>query len=72
MSKARKQSLKRSLVRANKGRENKKPRIITEFVDTLGKLFILKRPNTGHNKVMVSERGKTLNKRPYYNVIGGM
>ncbi len=80
MSKARGQSLKRSISRGSKGREKaitskgeiimKEPRIITEFVSTLGKLIILKRSSTGHNKVKTYNSGKTRRQRPYYQVVG--
>lgn len=82
MSKARGQSMKRALRRAEIGRGKnwvkviegnkvitkpvfKEPRIVTEFVETLGKLFILKRPTCGNNR----KRNKRVKKRPYYNIV---
>lgn len=76
MSKARPQSLKRAISRGTNGRGKhytskgeaimKEPRIITEFIDTFGKLFILKRSKCGHNR----KRSHLVKQRPYYNVIG--
>lgn len=73
MSKSRPQSLKRSLSRALKGREKamssdgqvifKEPRITTEFINEFGKLLVLKRAKTGHNKNTLHRRKY---KRPYY------
>ena len=80
MSKNRGSSLKRQISRGSKGREKaitdkgrilyKEPRIITEFVSTIGRLIILKRSNTGHNAKKTTTRGRTKNQRPYYQVAG--
>lgn len=48
----------------------KEPRIITEFVNTIGKLIILKRSTTGANAKKTTDRGTMKNQRPYYSVVG--
>lgn len=63
MSKNRGQSLKRKLSRANKGREHTEPRIITEFIETFGKLMVLKRRTCGNNRGEFRHK-----KKPYYYV----
>ena len=113
MSKARPQSLKRSLNRGSKGREEiltteirgyypvdkvitvdgekttvqvmsqrkkvlaeggkiarkaKEPRIMTEFIETFGKLFIMKRSRTGHNRARTVFR--KANQKAYYALTG--
>ena len=49
-------------------RKAKQPRIVSEFIDTIGKVVIAKRSTTGHNR----KRNKFLMKypRPYHLVTG--
>ena len=51
-------------------RKAKPPRLISEFIGTLGKVFLLKRSNNGHNQ----KRTKAILKypRPYYRIVGSM
>ena len=73
MSKARGQSMKRAISRGSKGRGNRPPRILAEFVDTLQKLIILKRPSSNNSKTTHVRRSGnmfTKNKKPYYYIAG--
>lgn len=74
MSKARQQSRSRQLSRALKGRESgitskgvvifKQPRITTEYLQTIGKLLLLKRRKCGNNRVRNMKKGV----QPYYTI----